>query len=88
MQTQLRTDDGRQRLVLTPTEGPLNPKDKPTQSRGQSAANSEPLTLSGLTPMTKGILPPIASPATLWVIEGNALDLCHPTQRPGAKTVT
>lgn len=51
----------------------LNPQDKPPQSRGATALKSGTLTLSGQTLMTKGLLLPIAWPATMWVVEGARL---------------
>ena len=51
----------------------LNPEDKAPQSRGLTALKTGSLTLSGQTLMTKGLLLPIAWPATLWVIEGTRL---------------
>lgn len=51
----------------------LNPEDKAPQSRGQTALKTGPLTLSGRALMTRGILLPIAWPATMWVVEGTRL---------------
>lgn len=51
----------------------LNPEDKPRQSRGPNALKSSPLTLTGQTLMTRGILLPVAWPATMWVVEGRKL---------------
>jgi alpha-galactosidase len=51
----------------------LNPEDAPRQSRGPNAMKSEPLTLSGQALMTRGILLPVAWPATMWVVEGQKL---------------
>ncbi len=49
----------------------LNPEDAPRQSRGPNALKTTPLTLSGQTLMTRGILLPVAWPATMWVVEGH-----------------
>jgi alpha-galactosidase len=51
----------------------LNPEDAPRQSRGPNALKSAPLTLTGRTLMTRGILLPVAWPATMWVVEGRKL---------------
>jgi alpha-galactosidase len=51
----------------------LNPEDAPRQSRGPNALKTSPLTLTGQTLMTKGILLPVAWPATMWVVEGQKL---------------
>ena len=51
----------------------LNPEDKPPQSRGPNALKSGPLVLSGQALMTKGVLLPIAWPATMWVVEGERI---------------
>jgi alpha-galactosidase len=51
----------------------LNPEDAPRQSRGPTALKTSPLTLSGQTLMTRGILLPVAWPATMWVVEGRKL---------------
>jgi alpha-galactosidase len=48
----------------------LNPEDAPRQSRGPNALKSGPLTLTGQMLMTRGILLPVAWPATMWVVEG------------------
>ena len=47
-----------------------NPEDAPRQSRGPNALKNGPLTLTGRMLMTKGILLPVAWPATMWVVEG------------------
>lgn len=51
----------------------LNPEDAPRQSRGPNALKSGLLTLTGRMLMTKGILLPVAWPATMWVVEGRKL---------------
>ena len=51
----------------------INPEDAPRQSRGPNALKSAPLTLTGLALMTRGILLPVAWPATMWVVEGRKL---------------
>lgn len=51
----------------------LNPQDAPRQSRGPNAMKSGPLTLTGRMLMTRGILLPVAWPATMWVVEGRKL---------------
>lgn len=48
----------------------LNPEDAPRQSRGPNALKTDPLTLTGRALMTRGILLPVAWPATMWVVEG------------------
>jgi alpha-galactosidase len=48
----------------------LNPEDAPRQSRGPNALKNNPLTLTGRMLMTRGILLPVAWPATMWVVEG------------------
>lgn len=48
----------------------VNPEDAPRQSRGPNALKTTPLTLTGQTLMTRGILLPVAWPATMWVVEG------------------
>ena len=48
----------------------INPEDAPRQSRGPNALKSGPLTLSGQALMTRGLLLPLAWPATMWVVEG------------------
>jgi alpha-galactosidase len=48
----------------------LNPEDAPRQSRGPNALKTAPLTLTGRALMTRGILLPVAWPATMWVVEG------------------
>ncbi len=50
-----------------------NPEDAPRQSRGPNALKTGPLTLTGQVLMTKGILLPVAWPATMWVVEGRKL---------------
>ncbi len=60
--------DARYRVTL------INPEDAPRQSRGPNALKSAPLTLSGRALMTRGILLPVAWPATMWVVEGRKLD--------------
>jgi alpha-galactosidase len=47
-----------------------NPEDAPRQSRGPTAMKAAPLTLTGQALMTRGILLPVAWPATMWVVEG------------------
>jgi alpha-galactosidase len=47
-----------------------NPEDCPPQSRGPVALKSGHLTLAGATLMQQGIMPPLAWPATMWVVEG------------------
>jgi len=51
----------------------LNPEDASRQSRGPSALKSAPLTLTGQALMARGILLPVAWPATMWVVEGRKL---------------
>jgi alpha-galactosidase len=51
----------------------LNPEDAPRQSRGPTALKTTPLTLTGQMLMTRGILLPVAWPATMWVVEGRKL---------------
>jgi alpha-galactosidase len=51
----------------------LNPEDAPRQSRGPNALKAAPLTLTGQALMTRGILLPVAWPATMWVVEGTRL---------------
>jgi alpha-galactosidase len=48
----------------------LNPEDAPPQSRGKSALQRGPITLSGRALMSGGINLPVAWPSTLWMIEG------------------
>ncbi len=48
----------------------VNPEDAPPQSRGPNALKSGEVTLSGLALMQRGILLPVAWPATMWVVEG------------------
>jgi alpha-galactosidase len=47
-----------------------NPEDVPKPSRGPNALKDGPLTLSGQALMSKGLLLPIAWPATMWVVKG------------------
>jgi len=51
----------------------INPEDAPRQSRGPGALKTGPLTLTGRALMTRGILLPVAWPATMWVVEGQKL---------------
>ncbi|MBA3908360.1 MAG: alpha-galactosidase [Rhodobacter sp.] len=51
----------------------INPDDAPRQSRGPNALKSGALTLTGRALMTRGILLPVAWPATMWVVEGRKL---------------
>jgi alpha-galactosidase len=51
----------------------VNPEDRAPQSRGQTALKTGPLTLSGQALMSKGLMLPLAWPATMWVIEGTRL---------------
>ncbi len=51
----------------------VNSEDAPKQSRGPNALKSGPLTLTGRSLMSKGLLLPVAWPATMWVIEGQKL---------------
>lgn len=51
----------------------VNPEDAPPQSRGPNAIKSGPLTLSGQALMQRGVLLPVAWPATMWVVEGERL---------------
>ncbi len=48
----------------------VNPEDAPPQSRGPNALKSGVLTLSGRALMQRGLLLPVAWPATIWVVEG------------------
>ena len=48
----------------------VNPDDAPPQSRGMNAIKTGELTLSGRALMQRGLLLPVAWPATLWVVEG------------------
>lgn len=48
----------------------VNPEDAPPQSRGPNALKSGGLTLSGRVLMQRGLLLPVAWPATMWVVEG------------------
>lgn len=47
----------------------VNAKDAPRQSRGPNALKSGELTLSGQALMQRGLLLPVAWPATIWVVE-------------------
>lgn len=47
-----------------------NPEDAPPQSRGPNALKAGELTLSGRALMQRGVLLPVAWPATIWVVEG------------------
>jgi alpha-galactosidase len=51
----------------------INPEDAPRQSRGATALKTTPLTLTGQALMTRGLLLPVAWPATMWVVEGTRL---------------
>lgn len=51
----------------------VNPEDAPPQSRGPNAIKSGPLTLTGQALMQRGLLLPVAWPATIWVVEGERL---------------
>ena len=48
----------------------VNPEDAPPQSRGPNAIKAGNLVLSGQVLMQKGLLLPVAWPATIWVVEG------------------
>lgn len=48
----------------------VNPEDAPPQSRGPNALKSGELTLTGRALMRRGVLLPVAWPATIWVVEG------------------
>jgi alpha-galactosidase len=48
----------------------VNREDAPRQSRGPTALKSGALTLSGRALMQRGVLLPVAWPATIWVVEG------------------
>ena len=50
-----------------------NPEDIPKASRGPNALKDGPLRLSGRALMSKGLLLPVAWPATMWVVEGGRL---------------
>jgi alpha-galactosidase len=50
-----------------------NPEDIPPPSRGPNALKTGPLTLSGQSLMTKGLLLPVAWPASIFVVEGQRL---------------
>jgi alpha-galactosidase len=47
-----------------------NPEDVPKPSRGPNALKDGPLMLSGQALMSKGLLLPVAWPATMWVVQG------------------
>ena len=51
----------------------VNPQDAARQSRGPNALKSGDLTLSGQMLMQRGIVLPVAWPATMWVVEGERL---------------
>jgi alpha-galactosidase len=51
----------------------VNPEDAPRQSRGPVALKDGDLTLSGRALMTRGLVLPVAWPATMWVVEGTRL---------------
>ena len=51
----------------------VNPADAPRQSRGPVALKDGDLTLSGRALMTRGLVLPVAWPATMWVVEGTRL---------------
>jgi alpha-galactosidase len=53
----------------------INPEDAPRQSRGPNALKSAALTLTGQALMSRGLLLPVAWPATMWVVEGRKLDV-------------
>ncbi len=53
----------------------INPEDAPRQSRGPNALKSMALTLTGQALMTRGLLLPVAWPATMWVVEGRKVDV-------------
>lgn len=48
----------------------VNPEDAPPQSRGPIAIKLGAIVLSGQVLMQKGLLLPVAWPATIWVVEG------------------
>jgi alpha-galactosidase len=48
----------------------VNRAEAPRQSRGPNALKSGELTLSGRALMQRGLLLPVAWPATIWVVEG------------------
>lgn len=48
----------------------VNGADAPRQSRGPNALKSGALTLSGQALMQRGLMMPVAWPATMWVVEG------------------
>ncbi|MEY4984782.1 MAG: hypothetical protein RIR62_3048, partial [Pseudomonadota bacterium] len=51
----------------------VNGGDAPRQSRGPVALKEGDLTLSGRALMTRGLVLPVAWPATMWVVEGTRL---------------
>lgn len=53
----------------------LNPEDAPPQSRGPNALKAGPLELSGTALMAQGVLLPVAWPATMWMVEGERIDV-------------
>ncbi len=59
--------DARYRIRL------LNPEDASRQSRGPNALKSATLCLTGRVLMIRGVLLPVAWPATMWVLEGERL---------------
>lgn len=50
-----------------------NAKDAPRQSRGPNALKTGALTLSGRALMQRGVLLPVAWPATMWVVVGERI---------------
>ena len=50
-----------------------NPHDGPARARGTNGLKSGPLTLTGRALMSQGLIPPVAWPATMWVIEAHRL---------------
>jgi alpha-galactosidase len=50
-----------------------NPEDAPPLRRGDAALIEGPLTLSGAALMNHGLRLPVAWPATMWVVEGEAV---------------
>ena len=59
--------DARYRVCLQ------NPEDAAGHSRGKPALKAEDLTLTGRALMQRGVLLPVAWPATMWVVEGERL---------------
>lgn len=51
----------------------LNPEDRARQSRGPNALKSGPLILTGQALMSRGLLVPVAWPATMWVVQARRL---------------